>query len=88
MSNKAKIKEKLLSIGFRLGCYDSKIEKLSKEELHKVLDRVEFGNTDIGVTIGKGSYVVEVFHVDGEVDFKVISTTDYAKIYGRIFQKQ
>jgi hypothetical protein len=88
MKNKLKLKEKLLSVGFSLGCYDSEIEKLSKKELDKILDNIEFGTTDIGVTIDNNKYIVEIYHVDNEVDLKIITPKEYAKTYGRIFSKK
>lgn len=88
MTNKTKIKEKLLSIGFTLGCYDKEMDRLSQEDLNKVLDNMEYGSTDIGVTLNGTQSVVEVYHVDSEVDFKIITAKDYAKTYGRIFNKE
>jgi hypothetical protein len=88
MKNKVKINEKLMSLGFSLGCYDSEIEKLSREELHKIIDNIEFGSTDIGVTIDKNKYIVEIYHVDNEVDLKIITPKEYAKTYGKIFNKE
>jgi hypothetical protein len=77
-----------MSLGLVLGTYDSIIEKLSKEELVKILDNIEYGSTDIGVTIGKNEFVVEVFYVDNEVDFQMITTKEYAITYGRIFKNK
>jgi hypothetical protein len=88
MKNKIEIQKKLMSIGYSLGTYDSKIEKLSKEELGKVLDNIEYGSTDIGITIDRNEYVVEIYHVDNEVDINLITTKEYAKTYGRIFYKR
>jgi hypothetical protein len=88
LKNKTLIIEKLLSLGLSLGCYDSKIDKLSKEELNKIIDNLEYGSTDVAVDINKEEYVVEIFHVDLEVDFNVITKKEYAKTYGRIFYKE
>jgi hypothetical protein len=88
MKNILKIQQKLMNLGLKLGTYDSKIEKLSKEELEKILDNIEYGSTDIGVTIGKNDYVVEIYHVDNEVDFNLITTKEYALTYGRIFKNK
>jgi hypothetical protein len=87
MNNKLTIQQKLMSLGLLLGTYDSRIESLSKEELVKILENIEYGSTDIGVTIDKTEFVVEIFHVDNEVDLKIITTKEYAKTYGRIFYK-
>lgn len=87
MKNKLAIQEKLMSIGFSLGIYDSEMDKLSKKELKKVLENMEYGDTDIVVMLDKKEYIVEVFYVENEVDFKVTSPKDYAKTYGRIFNQ-
>jgi hypothetical protein len=88
MKNKLDIEKKLMSIGFSLGTYDSKIDKLSKEELVKILNNIEYGSTDIWVILDRNEYVVEIYHVDNEIDLKLISTNEYAKTYGRIFYKR
>jgi hypothetical protein len=88
MKNDVLIKQKLLGIGLSLGCYDSRIEKLSKEELVKITDKLEYGSTDVGVTLGGKEYIVEVFHVDNEVDLNIITANEYAKKYGRIFHNK
>lgn len=88
MKNKVVIKQKLLSLGYSLGCYDSAIEKVSKEELVNIIDNLEFGSTDVGITIDSKEYVVEIFHVDNEVDLNVVTPKDYAKTYGRIFRNR
>jgi hypothetical protein len=85
MKNKLVIQQKLMSLGLLLGTYDSGIEKLSKEGMAKILDNIEYGSTDIGVTIGENDCVVEIYHVDNEVDFNLITTREYALTYGRIF---
>jgi hypothetical protein len=85
MENKGLIKQKLMSIGYSLGCYDPEIEKISKDDLTKILDNLEFGSTDLGVIIDGNEYIIEIYHVDNEVDFKIITQKEYAKTYGRIF---
>jgi hypothetical protein len=88
MKNKLVIQQKLMSLGLLLGTYDSGIEKLSKEGMSKILDNIEYGSTDIGVTIGENDYVVEIYHVDNEVDLNLITTREYALTYGRIFKNK
>jgi hypothetical protein len=88
MKNKLEIQQKLMELGLLLGTYDFRIEKLSKEDMSKILDNIEYGSTDIGVTIGKNEFVVEVFHVDNEVDLKITTTREYALTYGRIFNNK
>jgi hypothetical protein len=85
MKNKLEIQQKLLSLGFLLGTYDKRIDQLQKEELSKILDNIEYGNTDIGVTIDKDKFVLEIFHVDNEVDFNILTPKEYTATYGRIF---
>jgi hypothetical protein len=88
MKNKLVIQQKLIGLGLSLGTYDSILDKLSKEDLLKVLDNMEYGSTDIGVTIDNNDYVVEIYHVDNEVDFNPITTKEYALTYGRIFNNK
>jgi hypothetical protein len=88
MKNKLEIQQRLMSLGLLLGTYDFKIEKLTSEDLAKILENIEFGSTDIGVTIGGKEYVFEIFHVDNEVDFNLITAREYALTYGRIFKNK
>jgi hypothetical protein len=88
MTNQLVIQQKLMSLGLLLGTYETRIEKLSKEDMSKILENIEYGSTDIGVTIGENDYVVEIFHVDNEVDFNLITTREYALTYGRIFKNK
>ncbi|PLS19058.1 hypothetical protein CVD28_01240 [Bacillus sp. M6-12] len=83
MTNKAKIEEKLNELGLSMGGYNSELERLSKKELEKVLDNMEYGSTDIQVKIRQKEYVVEVYHVDNEVDFGMLTTEQYENRYGR-----
>lgn len=83
MTNQTTIKEKLLSVGMTLGGYNPDMDKLSKRDLKKVIDNMEHGSGDVGIT---GKRVVEINHVDNEVDFGIITTAEYARRYGRIFQ--
>jgi hypothetical protein len=85
MKNKLVIQQKLIGLGLSLGTYDAKLDKLSKEDMLKVLDNMEYGSTDIGVTLDNNDYVVEIYHIDNEVDFNLITTREYALTYGRIF---
>ena len=81
MTNKQIIEQTLENKGCILGCYDSKIDKLSKKELKKVLDNLEF-DTDIEVTLSRKKHVIEVFYVDNELDLSVKSLNEYANTYG------
>ena len=81
MTNKQRIENKLENINCSLGCYDSKIDKLSQKELKKVLDNLEF-DTDVEVTLNRKKHIIEVFFIDNEVDLSVKSLNEYSSTYG------
>lgn len=47
-----------------------------------MLDNLCFGATDIQVSYNKKRYIVEIFDVDNEYDFTMMSKTAYRSIYG------
>jgi len=84
MKNKELIEMKLKTLerGLILGCYNQKIEELSKTELVKVLDNLSEEWTDVDVTIGKKEYIVEIATVDNERDFDILTKAEYISRYG------
>lgn len=88
MTNKTKIINKLEELDLTLGCYDNLIEKLSNKAIDKVLENLEYGSTDVCVKTRGKEYVVEIYHVDNEVDFGMITTTSYKNTYGRTVSEQ
>ena len=80
-TNKQRIEEKLNKEGFALGCWDKRLEKLNYYNIKKVLDNIPFGATDIQVSYNKKRYIVEIFDVDNEYDFTMMSKTAYRNTY-------
>lgn len=80
MTNREIVKQALKAQGFELGLFDKHIEKLSRKDLSKVIANMEYGSCDIPMSNGN---VVEVFHVDNEVDFFLTSKAEYSRKYGR-----
>lgn len=83
MKNREKVEATLKELERALGCYDKQLEQLSEAELNKVLAQMEYGSGDIQVMWNNEPHVVEVYHVDDEVDFELISEEQYARQYGR-----
>ncbi|NLL69711.1 MAG: hypothetical protein GX238_01115 [Epulopiscium sp.] len=85
MDNKKLIENKVKSLGYLIGCYNSEMEKVSKEELEKVLEALDFADhTDVSIFINKKEYIVEIATVDDEIDFNIMSKQEYASTYGRM----
>lgn len=76
MKNKEIILKEIERIGCTLGCWDNMMEKLSKTELKKVLENIEF-EADTDVKINRKQYVVQIDNVDEEIDFNVITKEEY-----------
>ncbi len=81
MTNKIKIKNVANSLDLKIGCYDNKLDLLSKTQLKKVTDNIEF-QSDTDVTINRKKYVVEIDIIDNEVDFSVLTKAEYIDRYG------
>lgn len=81
MTVKERIEAHLANKELTLGCYDKVLEKLPEEELQKVLENAEY-QTDTDVTIKNKPYVVEIDIVDSEVDFSVLTKSEYISRYG------
>lgn len=83
MENKDLIEKSIKVNGYTIGCYDLKIEKLDKSEIKKIIEAVEFyDSTDVSVSLNNQEYVVEVFSVDNEMDFNLMSRKEYNETYG------
>ena len=83
MNNREKLEMKLQAEGLAMGCYQKEINELSEAAIHLVLDEVKHGSADVVVTHRNEPHVVEIYHVDREVDFELISAKDYEAQYGR-----
>lgn len=81
MSNRDKIEKVVSGLGYEIGCYDDKLELLSKKELDKVLNNIEF-QSDTDVSIKRKLHVVEIDIDCDEVDFSVLSKAEYISRYG------
>jgi hypothetical protein len=65
----------------KIGCYDKLIDSLTKNELNKVLENIEY-EADTDVSINSQKYVVEIDIVENEVDFNVLTIIEYKQRYG------
>lgn len=83
MTNKERLIKALKKDNYKLGCYDNKIEKLSYNQIKKIIDNIGYGSTDILVSLNRKKYIVEVSEVEDELDFSIISLPDYVNQYGR-----
>lgn len=81
--NKEKLKEKAKEFNYVIGCYDVKIDKLSKKQLQRIVDNITGDYTDVPVVLDRKEYVVEIAYVDNEIDFSLVSKNDYINRYGR-----
>lgn len=63
-----------------IGCYDNDIDKLSKSDIKKVCDKVKYYPTST-IKISKDRYV-ECAEVEDEVDFRILSKSEYMSLYG------
>lgn len=84
MNNKDTILKELIKQGYKLGCWDNKINKVSKKELKRIVDSLGYGSCDIHLIINKKDFVAEVNEVDGEYDFSLVSRKEYENRYGII----
>lgn len=61
-----------------IGCYDKKMDDLNKTNLKKVLNELEYDlDTRIKVFINRKKHIIEVCNVDDEVDFEVLTMSEF-----------
>ena len=66
-----------------IGCYDEKMETLNKTNLKKVLNELEYDlDTRIEVFINRKKHIIEVCNVDDEVDFEVLTMSEFNRRNG------
>lgn len=82
MTNKMVILNKLKGTEFTLGGFNHNMELLNTANLKKVVDSMLHGSTDVDVSVNRKPFVVEVSHVDNEIDFGIISKSEYISRYG------
>ena len=83
LNNKEIIEKKVAELGYKIGCWDNNIEKLSRLNLNKVLRHLEEEYTDVSVDIDMEKYIVEIATVDNEKDLNMLSDKSYESRYGR-----
>lgn len=81
MKNKDRIKKALNELGYKIGCYDDTIEKLNSINLKKVIDNMKYSE-DTKVLLNRKPYIVQMDEVDSEIDFNVITLSEYEECYG------
>lgn len=86
-TNKKIILEKVKDLGLEVGCWDNDMEKLPKEELKIVLDKIGFGSSDIQIVINGVDYLVEYNEVDNECDFCLKTRVEYESMFGEIYEE-
>ena len=84
-TNKEIIVNKIKSEGYILGIYDNTLNKLNKQNLKKVLDNIKY-ISDVKIFINRKPYIIEISEVDSEVDFNVLTLTEYENRYGKWYQ--
>lgn len=83
-SNRAILDTEAKLVGLQLECYDKDMDKLSKAELSKVIEALDYGSsTDVDVYVKGKLHVVEVVVMeDNTVDFSMLSQAEYIDRYG------
>ncbi|WP_033829104.1 hypothetical protein [Bacillus andreraoultii] len=81
-TNKAVIESKINEWNMTVGSYDETMELLSEQQLKRVIEKAEYGSGDVEIILNKKRYIVEIFHVDNEIDFNVMTKSQYVNTYG------
>lgn len=81
MINKERIIKYISKLEYRLGCYDSDLDKLNRKNLKKVIDNIEY-TTDTKVFINRKPYIVQIDKVDNEIDLSMLTLSEYESRYG------
>lgn len=81
-TNKDRLEKSLKEKGFKIGTYSMLMESVSRHYLSKIKDKMIYGSGDVKVRIDRIPFVIEIFHVDNEIDFVVTSKKDYIKKFG------
>lgn len=85
MNIKRKINNKVKSLGFKIGCYSKKLDKvLNEENINSVLNNLDEEHIDLFIPFEDRIYVVEISTVDNEKDIEVYSAYDYFSKYGNL----
>lgn len=81
MTNKQRVEKHLSKLEYKLGCYDSDLEKLNGSNLKKVIDNIEYA-TDTKVFMNRKPYIVQIDEVDNEIDLSILTLSEYESRYG------
>jgi len=81
------IENELAKHGLTLGIYHVKINEIRPRPLKRVLDMLDYGSSDVRVTIKGAGYVVEIAHIDNEVDVMIMPYATYRDRYGRTWNE-
>lgn len=79
------IDETIEKLGYEIGCWDEKMERIPKDELDNVLKVLEgnyYDYTDVKVMVDGEYHIVEIATVDNEKDFTLVNIYDYIRQYG------
>lgn len=84
MKNKELLEKKIKNLdgSYILGCYDKNIDKLSREELMKIINVIGEEATDVDVMIGNNEYIIELTTVENEKDLSILIKKEYIDRYG------
>lgn len=85
MTNKQILAKELKKDEMKIGIFDPKMESIIKKWINVIKDDMTYGSTDIEIRINRKVHIVEVSHVDNEVDFIITTPTAYESKYGRKF---
>lgn len=81
MTNKQRIIKYISKLEYKLGCYDSDLDKLNVSNLKKVIDNIKY-TTDTKVFINRKPYIVQIDEVDNEIDLSMLTLSEYKSRYG------
>ena len=86
-NNKQIIETELGKHGLTLGIYHDKINELHPRPLKRVIEMLDYGSNDVRVTIKGARHVVEIAHVDSEVDVMILPYAEYKNRYDRTWDE-
>ena len=78
------IRTEISKKGFKVGCINRNLDKLTKVAYDKVVQAREEEHADVFVTIRNKLYVVEIATVDDEKDVNIMSGAEYFATYGNL----
>ena len=89
MTNRQRIQKEINKKGsnFKIGCWDKQVELLNYNNLKKVINNIG-ENTDVEIHINRKKYICQLTNIDNEIDFNIISRTDYMDQYGDIYEEE